>query len=135
MGSVLVEKKEYLNIVNAVDFIKKNSNAKFDESIDVAVNLNIDPKKTEQSIRGTLVLPNGNGKKKRILVICNPGDEDKCKKSGADYAGSDGSSAVPLQDRQDRHSRPLQEKSAGTRTASAAGLHSDSRTCAANAAS
>ena len=89
MGSVLVEKKEYLNIVNAVDFIKKNSNAKFDESIDVAVNLNIDPKKTEQSIRGTLVLPNGNGTKKRILVICNPGDEDKCKKNGADYAGSD----------------------------------------------
>lgn len=84
-----VVEKKCLNIANAVDFVKKNSFAKFDESIDIAVNLNIDSKKTDQTIRGTLVLPNGNGSKKRILVICNEGDEEKCKKNGADYAGSD----------------------------------------------
>ena len=82
------QKKEF-SIKEAIAILKKTSYAKFDESIDIAVNLNIDPKKSEQIIRSTLVLPNGNGVKKRILAICNFGDEDKCIKNGADFAGSD----------------------------------------------
>ena len=81
-------KKKY-KIEEALKELKELSYAKFDESIDIAVRLGIDVKKSDQLIRGITILPNGNGKVKRVLAICNSGDESKCLEAGADFAGSD----------------------------------------------
>ena len=81
-------KKKY-KIEEALKELKELSYAKFDESIDIAVRLGIDVKKSDQLIRGITILPNGNGKVKRVLAICNSGDESKCLEAGADFAGND----------------------------------------------
>ena len=81
-------KKKY-KLEEALKELKELSYAKFDESIDVAVRLGIDVKKSDQLIRGITILPNGNGKVKRVLAICNSGDESKCLEAGADFAGND----------------------------------------------
>ena len=69
--------------------IKELSFAKFDESIDLAINLNVDTKKSDQIIRGVISLPYGVGKEKRVLAICVSGDEEKCLHAGASHAGGD----------------------------------------------
>jgi len=71
----------------AIKIVKENANAKFDESVDIAVNLSVDPKRADQMIRGTVVLPNGQGKSIRVLALCKPDREDEAKKAGADYVG------------------------------------------------
>ena len=67
--------------------IKEVSTTKFDASIDLHIRLGIDPRKADQSIRGTVALPNGTGKTKRVLVLCNPDKEAEALGAGADYAG------------------------------------------------
>ena len=77
------------DVVSAVNMVKEMTFTKFDASVDVAIKLNVDPKKSDQMIRGTVVLPNGVGKQNRILVVCSNVDDEKVKNSGADYVGSD----------------------------------------------
>ncbi|HAP02208.1 MAG TPA: 50S ribosomal protein L1, partial [Bacteroidetes bacterium] len=67
--------------------LKEVSTPKFDASVDIHIRLGIDPRKADQSIRGTVALPHGTGKTKRVLVLCNPDKESEATGAGADYAG------------------------------------------------
>lgn len=78
---------ELLPIDKALEKVKEAKFAKFDESIDVAVNLGIDPTKGEQIVRGSVVLPHGRGKKIRVLVFAKGDYAEKAKRAGADYVG------------------------------------------------
>jgi large subunit ribosomal protein L1 len=72
-----------------LDFVVKNAHVKFDESVDVNVVLGIDASKGEQTVRGSVLLPHGIGKKVRVLVFAKGEYEDIAKKAGADYIGVD----------------------------------------------
>ena len=76
-------------IDDAIKMVKKNCNAKFDESIDVSFNLNLKQKKEEVSLRANVKLPNGNGKKVRVAVLCEENKIKDAKESGADFTDSD----------------------------------------------
>jgi len=78
-----------LSLEGSLDFIVKNSYNKFDESVDADIILGIDPSKGEQSIRGSVLLPNGTGKKTRVLVFAKDEYEEEAKKAGADFVGVD----------------------------------------------
>ena len=67
----LYDLKQKYKIDEAVEMVKNLTFTKFDASIDIAVHLNVDPKKADQMLRGTVVLPNGTGKVKRVLVLCS----------------------------------------------------------------
>jgi large subunit ribosomal protein L1 len=73
----------------ALALVKECAKAKFDESIDVAVQLGIDPKKSDQVVRGAVVLPNGTGKTKRVAVFAQGAKADEAKAAGADIVGMD----------------------------------------------
>ena len=74
----------------ALDLVKKNSNTKFDESIDVSLKINLKQSKGgDLSLRTIVNLPNGSGKKNKVAVLCEPDKIDEAKKAGADVAGSD----------------------------------------------
>ncbi len=83
----LVDKNKLYSAEEAIDLAKKTSITKFDGAIDFAIKLNVDPKKADQQLRGSLVLPNGTGKKKRILVITKGANIDIAKNAGALYVG------------------------------------------------
>lgn len=85
--SKLVEKNKLYSKEEAISLAKKTTVTKFDSSIEVAMNLNLDTKKANQQLRGTLVLPNGNGKTKRILVIAKGPKATEAKDAGADFVG------------------------------------------------
>ena len=76
-------------ISDAMALIKEVNTTKFDASVDLHIRLGVDPRKADQAIRGTVVLPNGTGKTKRVLVLCTPDKEEEAKNAGADYAGLD----------------------------------------------
>ncbi len=80
--------KEY-SVEDAIKFIKDSSYVKFDETIDLAVNLGVDPRKSEQMVRGTVVLPHGIGKKVRVLVFAKGEKEKEAIEAGADFVGSE----------------------------------------------
>ncbi len=80
--------KEY-SLEDAVSLVKESSYARFDESIDLAVNLGIDPRKSDQIVRGAVVLPHGIGKKIRVLVFAKGEKEKEALEAGADYVGSE----------------------------------------------
>jgi len=82
-----IEKKTAYTITEAVQKVKETANAKFDETVDLAVNLGIDPKKQDQTVRGNVSLPFGSGKAIRILVITRGEKEKEAKDAGADYYG------------------------------------------------
>lgn len=75
--------------VEAMEIVKKVNTANFDASVDIHVRLGVDPRKADQAIRGTAVLPNGTGKTKRVLVLCTPAKEQEAIDAGADYVGLD----------------------------------------------
>ena len=80
--------KEY-SLTEAIEIIKKVSYVKFDASIDLALNLNLDTRKAEQQLRGSVLLPNGTGKKIRVLVASDdPKNQDASKKAGADIVAT-----------------------------------------------
>lgn len=85
-SKLVVADKEY-TFDEAVETIKKGATAKFDESVDVSVRLGVDPRKADQAIRGTVALPHGSGKTKRVLVICKEAKANEAKEAGADYVG------------------------------------------------
>ena len=71
----------------AIKLVKKTTITKFDSTIDVAIKLNVDPKKSDQQLRGSLVMPNGTGKSMKVLVIAKGALAEEAKKAGADYVG------------------------------------------------
>lgn len=74
---------------DAFDVLKKVPKSKFVESVDLAVNLGVDPKKSDQVVRGAILLPNGSGKKVRVAVLTTPAHTDNAKKAGADIVGTE----------------------------------------------
>lgn len=81
----LVDAKKVYSIAEACELVKKTSTVKFDATVNVSFNMNIDTTKADQQVRGTLILPHGNGKTKKICAITNKVDEAKA--AGADFAG------------------------------------------------
>ncbi|HYJ33464.1 MAG TPA: 50S ribosomal protein L1 [Candidatus Binatia bacterium] len=77
------------DLSDAVARLKKSATAKFDETVEVAMRLGVDPRHAEQQVRGTVVLPHGTGKKVRVLVLTKGEKEREAKDAGADFAGSD----------------------------------------------
>lgn len=83
----LVEKNKLYSAEEAIKLVKQTNITKFDGSIELSIRLNVDPKKADQQIRGSLVLPNGTGKTKRILVIAKGAQAEAAKAAGADFVG------------------------------------------------
>lgn len=85
-----VDSNKQYTVEEAVALLKKISFEKFDASVEIAFNLNLDPRKAEQNLRGAFVLPHGTGKTKRVLVFARSGAKaDEAKEAGADYVGED----------------------------------------------
>ena len=82
-----LDKNKAYSVEEAVKLVKETSNAKFDSTIEVAMNLNLDTKKNDQQLRGAVVLPNGTGKTKRILVLAKGDQAKAAKEAGADFVG------------------------------------------------
>lgn len=72
---------------DAIEIVKKNATAKFDESFEVAMRLGVDPRKADQLVRGTVTLPHGTGRQVRVLVLCKTPRDQEALEAGADYAG------------------------------------------------
>ncbi|MCC6815629.1 MAG: 50S ribosomal protein L1 [Saprospiraceae bacterium] len=77
------------NLEEASTLVKETNTTKFDASVDLHIRLGVDPRKPDQAIRGTVTLPNGTGKTKRVLVLCTPEKEAEAKSAGADHVGLD----------------------------------------------
>ena len=77
------------SLTEASKLIKDITNANFDSTVDIAVRLNVDPRKANQMVRGTVSLPHGTGKDVKVLVLCSPDKEDEAKEAGADFYGLD----------------------------------------------
>ncbi len=80
--------KQY-SLKEASSLVKQVTTCKFDASVDLHIRLGVDPKKADQAIRGTVTLPHGTGKTKRVLVLCTPDKEEAARAAGADYVGLD----------------------------------------------
>ena len=86
-ASKKVEKNTLYSATDAFKLVKETNVTKFDSTIDIAIKLNVDPKKADQMLRGSLVLPNGSGKSKKILVLAKGEQAKVAKELGADYVG------------------------------------------------
>jgi len=84
-----VEAGRVYDVTDAVSLLKELSSVKFSESLDVAINLGVDPKKSDQVVRGSTVLPNGTGKTVRVAVFAQGANADAAKEAGADIVGFD----------------------------------------------
>ena len=84
-----IDKTKEYSLVEAIEFLKGNSQVKFDETVEVAVNLGIDPKKSDQSVRGSVVLPHGLGKSVRVLAFALGEKAQEAKDAGADFVGAE----------------------------------------------
>jgi len=82
-----VNRDKVYPVAEALQIIKENATAKFDESVDIAINLGIDAKKSDQNVRGSIVLPQGIGKKVRVAVFAQADNAVKAKDAGADIVG------------------------------------------------
>lgn len=82
-----VEKNKLYSVEEAIKLAKKTSNSKFDSTLEVAMNLNLDVKKADQQLRGAVVLPNGTGKSKKILVLAKADKAKEAVSAGAEYVG------------------------------------------------
>ncbi|HDJ34066.1 MAG TPA: 50S ribosomal protein L1 [Bacteroidetes bacterium] len=76
-------------LIEAAELVKEINTARFDASVDMDVRLGIDPRKSNQMVRGVVTLPHGTGKVTRVLVLCTPDKEEEAKEAGADYVGLD----------------------------------------------
>jgi large subunit ribosomal protein L1 len=84
-----VDRTKLHSLEEAMALVKEVNIAKFDASIDLHVRLGVDPRKADQAIRGTVSLPHGTGKTKRVMVLCTPDKVQEALDAGADYAGLD----------------------------------------------
>lgn len=84
-----VDDKKIYSLAEASGLVKEINCTKFDSSVDLHVRLGVDPKKADQAIRGTVTLPHGTGKTKKVLVLCTPDKEAEATNAGADFVGLD----------------------------------------------
>src|SRR5690625_597421 len=85
----LIEADKTYNISEAVDILSKMSKANFDETVEAAFRLGVDPKKADEQIRGAMVLPHGTGKTQRVLVFAKGEKAQEAEAAGADFVGDD----------------------------------------------
>ena len=84
-----IEAGKLYTLAEACELVKEVTFTKFDASVEVHINLGVDPRKANQMVRGVVTLPNGTGKTVRVLVLCTPDKENEAKEAGADYVGLD----------------------------------------------
>ncbi|MCW8917142.1 MAG: 50S ribosomal protein L1 [Magnetovibrio sp.] len=84
-----VESNKLYDLASAVKIIKSNATAKFDETVEIAVNLGVDPKHADQMVRGVVTLPNGTGKSVKVAVFAKGDKADEAKAAGAEFVGAD----------------------------------------------
>ncbi|HLV51727.1 MAG TPA: 50S ribosomal protein L1 [Flavobacterium sp.] len=84
-----IEKNKLYSLKDASALIKEVASAKFDESVDIAVRLGVDPRKANQMVRGVVTLPHGTGKDVKVLALVTPDKEEEAKAAGADHVGLD----------------------------------------------
>ena len=89
VANTKVDKNKVYSLKEASTLVKEINCTKFDSSVDLHIRLGVDPKKADQQVRGTVSLPHGTGKTKRVLVLCTPDKEADAKNAGADYVGLD----------------------------------------------
>ena len=82
-----LDKNKAYSVEEAVKLVKETSNSKFDGTVEVAMRLNLDPKKADQQIRGAMVLPHGTGTTKKVLVVAKGDNAKKATEAGADFVG------------------------------------------------
>jgi large subunit ribosomal protein L1 len=85
----LADIEKVYSLEEAISILKKIPHPKFDETVELAFNFGIDPKQSDQVVRGTLMLPNGSGKKVKVLVLCKGESGSAAKEAGAEYVGGD----------------------------------------------
>lgn len=84
-----IDRDKLYSLSEAASLVKEVNTTKFDSSVDIHIRLGVDPRKADQAIRGTVTLPHGTGKVKRVLVLCTPDKEQEAKEAGADHVGLD----------------------------------------------
>jgi len=89
LAEAKVDKTKVYTLQEASNLVKDINTTKFDSSVDIHIRLGVDPKKADQQVRGTVTLPHGTGKTKRVLVLCTPDKENDAKSAGADFVGLD----------------------------------------------
>lgn len=82
-----VDQAQSYSLNEAIGLVKGNATAKFDESVDIAVRLGVDPRKADQNVRGTVSLPHGSGKSVRVLVVTKEAQQQSARDAGADFVG------------------------------------------------
>ncbi len=89
LANAKVDSNKAYTLKEASSLVKEINTTKFDSSVDLHIKLGVDPKKADQAIRGTVSLPHGTGKTKKVLVLCTPDKEESAKGAGADFVGLD----------------------------------------------
>jgi len=89
IANAKVDANKAYSLKEASALVKEVNTTKFDSSVDLHIKLGVDPKKADQAIRGTVSLPHGTGKTKKVLVLCTPDKEEAAKGAGADFVGLD----------------------------------------------
>jgi large subunit ribosomal protein L1 len=84
-----VEREKTYSLTEAAELLKETGTAKFDETADIAIKLGVDPRKADQMVRGTVLLPHGTGKEVKILVFAKGEKEQEARDAGADFVGAD----------------------------------------------
>ncbi len=82
-----IDRTQTYSFSEAIGLVKENATAKFDESVDIAVRLGVDPRKADQNVRGTVTLPHGSGKSVRVLVVTKDAQQAEAQEAGADFVG------------------------------------------------
>jgi large subunit ribosomal protein L1 len=88
-ANALVDRNNLYSLSEAMAKVKEANTTKFDASVDIHIRMGIDPRKADQALRGTVSLPHGTGKTKRVLVLCTPDKVDEAIAAGADFVGLD----------------------------------------------
>jgi len=89
VANAKIDSNKAYSLKEASGLVKEVNIAKFDASVDLHIRLGVDPKKADQAVRGTVTLPHGTGKTKRVLVLCTPDKEAEARSAGADFVGLD----------------------------------------------
>lgn len=89
IANAKVDGNKAYSLKEASSLVKELNTTKFDSSVDLHIKLGVDPKKADQAIRGTVSLPHGTGRTKKVLVLCTPDKEEAAKAAGADFVGLD----------------------------------------------
>ena len=84
-----IDREKRYSLDEAIALVVQNKVAKFDETVELAVRLNVDPRQADQNVRGTVVLPHGTGRSVRVLVLAKGDKEKEAKEAGADFVGGE----------------------------------------------